>query len=149
MNKKITLFSVIAGLLIGGLAAYANSPTMNQNFDSHTQIVVPVREGSELVKMRASLNLKRSGQYELYFLTDNMIGFNTTGQYDFNSYGLSLMPTSAERVIPEGKTLNLMETMFSQRGMHSMEELKVIRIGKEQTILVAPRYSYLFVTAEK
>ncbi|NOH63451.1 hypothetical protein [Vibrio sp. RE88] len=149
MNKTMTIASVVAGLAIGGVAAYVNSPTMNQNFESRTQVVVPHQEGSELVKMRASLSLKRSGQYELYFLTGNLIGFNTTGNYDFNSYGLSLMPISAEQVIPEGKTLNLMETMFSQRGMHSMEDLKVIRIDKEQTILVAPRYSYLFVTAEK
>ncbi|NOJ23491.1 hypothetical protein [Vibrio coralliilyticus] len=149
MNKAVTITSVLAGLAIGGVAAYVNSPTMNQNFESHTQIVIPKREGSELVKMRASLNLKRSGQYELYFLTGNLVGFNTTGHYDFDSYGLSLMPISAEQVVPEGKKLNIMETMFSQRGMHSMEELKVIRIGKEQTILVAPRYSYLFVTAEQ
>ncbi|MDA0116645.1 hypothetical protein [Vibrio sp. T11.5] len=148
MSKTMAFTSVIAGLAIGGMAAYVNSPTMHQNFESHTKIVVPKIEGSELVNMRASMNLKRSGQYELYFLTGNLVGFNTAGNYHFDSYGLSLMPTSAEQVVPDGKKLNLMETMFSQRGMHSMEDLKVIRIGKAQTILVAPRYSYLFIFAE-
>ncbi|MDN3684693.1 hypothetical protein QW180_18320 [Vibrio sinaloensis] len=58
---------------------------------------------------------------------------------------MSLTPTSSEKVIPEGKKkLSLIEMMFSQRGMHSMEGLTIIPLSDKQMIMVAPRYSYLF-----
>lgn len=144
VNKIICSVSIITGMLVGGLSAYTSSPTMNRSFESKTEIIVPTRQGSENIGLLTQLNFKRSGQYEMYFLTDDLIGFNVSGQYGFSSNGLSLMPSSAERVIPHGKELSIIETMFSQHGMHSMEDLKIIRLDDDNTILVAPRYSYLY-----
>ncbi|WP_341663907.1 hypothetical protein [Vibrio sp.] len=144
MNKKLCIASIISGILVGGLSSYTSSPTMNRSYESKTEIIVPTQQGSEQIGLLTQLNFKRSGQYEMYFLTDDLIGFNVSGRYGFNSNGLSLMPTSADRVIPHGKKLSIMETMFSQHGMHSMEELKIIRLDDDNTILVAPRYSYLY-----
>ncbi|MDN3609849.1 hypothetical protein ACODM8_01050 [Vibrio ostreicida] len=149
MNKAYVIASVAFGLLLGGGAGLVSSPTVSQNFESRTHIVTPTQDGSEKVRLRSSLSLKRSGQYEMYFLTGGLVGFNTAGHYHFSAYGLALMPFNAEQVVPEGKTLSTMETMFSQRGMHSIEDLTIIPYSESQIILVAPRYSYLFSTIEQ
>ncbi|GLT16667.1 hypothetical protein GCM10007938_04430 [Vibrio zhanjiangensis] len=144
MNKKLLIFSVITGILVGGISAYVNSPKMNRSYESKTEIIVSTQSGSESIGLLTQLSFKRSGQYEMYFLTDDLVGFNVSGRYGFSSNGLSLMPSLSERVIPNGKKLSLIETIFSQHGIHSMEELKIIRLDDEKTILVAPRYSYLY-----
>nr|WP_252724494.1 hypothetical protein [Vibrio hepatarius] len=131
---------------MGGVSAYMNSPTINRSYESKTEIVVPTQQGSKHIGLLAQLNFKRSGQYEMYFLTDDLVGFNVSGKYGFSSLGLSLMPTASESIIPQDKKLSIVETMFSQHGIHSMEELKIIRLDDDKTIFVAPRYSYLYTS---
>ncbi|EEX92494.1 hypothetical protein VIA_003139 [Vibrio orientalis CIP 102891 = ATCC 33934] len=80
----------------------------------------------------------------MYFLTDQKVGFNASGDYYFQRHGLSLMPETSEQVIPSKNDASVIDIMFSQRGMHSLEDLKLIPVSDKQMILVAPRYSYLF-----
>lgn len=148
MNKKVLLASIVSGLLVGVLTAYASSPTMKKSFKSKTDIVISDDRGSQLMTMNAGLTLKRSGQYELFFLTDKHVGFNTSGEYLFNSYGLTLLPDATEQVVPADKKLTLIETMLTQRGMHSFEELKIIKLKNKRMILIAPHYSHLFKQEE-
>jgi len=144
VNRKVLLGSVVVGLLVGVLAAFFNSPTMTQSLLSETRLLVKAEQEIHLLEMKASINLKRSGQFELFFLSDEDVGFNSTGEYHFTQHGLSLMPTASEQVLPATKNLTLLETMFAQRGMHSMEDLKMIPYSADKLIIVAPRYSYLF-----
>ena len=146
MNKKLIVVSIVAGCFMGGISAYMNSPTINRSYESKTEIVVPTTQGSKHVGLLAQLNFKRSGQYEMYLLTDDLVGFNVSGKYGFSSFGLSIMPSAAERIVPQDKKLSIVETMFSQHGIHSMEELKIISLDDDKTILVAPRYSYLYTS---
>ncbi|MEZ8103009.1 hypothetical protein [Vibrio bivalvicida] len=144
MNRKVLAGSIASGLIIGALAGGVNSPTITQAFQSETSLLVKSEDNTHLIKMKSAISLKRSGQYEMFFLTEGDVGFNSAGEYHFTRYGLSLMPTTSEQVLPSSQQVSLLETMFSQRGMHSLEELKVIPYSQEQMILVAPRYSYLF-----
>lgn|GEM_PF-1708877 len=144
MNKLVLAGSIVSGLVIGLLAGVVNSPTIAQAFQSETSLLVNSEDNTHLIKMKSTINLKRSGQYEMFFLTEGDVGFNSAGEYHFTRYGLSLMPTTSEQVLPSSQKVSLLETMFSQRGMHSLEELKMIPYSREQMILVAPRYSYLF-----
>ncbi|KLN66964.1 MULTISPECIES: hypothetical protein [Vibrio] len=144
MNRKVLAGSIASGLIIGALAGGVNSPTITQAFQSETSLLVKSEDNIHLIKMKSAISLKRSGQYEMFFLTEGDVGFNSAGEYHFTRYGLSLMPTTSEQVLPSSQQVSLLETMFSQRGMHSLEELKVIPYSQERMILVAPRYSYLF-----
>ncbi|WCP65874.1 hypothetical protein LYZ37_08215 [Vibrio tubiashii] len=144
MNKKILAASIASGLFIGVLAGVVNSPTIAQALQSDTSLLVKSDDNTHIIKMKSAINLKRSGQYEMFFLTEGDVGFNSAGEYHFTRYGLSLMPTTSEQVLPSSQKVSLLETMFSQRGMHSLEELKMIPYSQDQVILVAPRYSYLF-----
>lgn len=148
MNKKIMLASVASGLLIGAMATFVNSPTISQSMVSQTQLLVDTHKSTHVLDLNAGITLKRSGQYEMYFLTDNKVGFNTSGRYQFDHHGLSLMPEQSEQVLPSQQNNSVVETMFSQRGMHSMEDLKVIPLSEQQLIIVAPKYSYLFTKQE-
>ncbi|EGA71216.1 MULTISPECIES: hypothetical protein [Vibrio] len=144
MNKLLIGLSLVSGAAVGAMAAYISSPTVSLNIVSKTSILVPTKQKTEQLNMHATITLKRSGQYEAYFFTDEKVGYNASGNYAFDYHGLSLTPTSSEKVIPEGKKLSLIEMMFSQRGMHSMEGLTIIPLSDKQMIMVAPRYSYLF-----
>ncbi|MFM2590146.1 hypothetical protein [Vibrio sp. TBV020] len=144
MNKKILLACIASGCVVGTLAANVGSPTVYHSLSSETNIVLKSNEGIHLMKMNAGIKLKRSGKYEMYFLTDQKVGFNTSGDYHFQRYGLSLMPESSEQVLPSTNNATIVDIMFSQRGMHSLEDLKRIPLSDSEMILVAPRYSYLF-----
>lgn len=144
MNNKILLASITSGLIVGAFAAEIGSPTVARSLQSETSIVLKSNEGLHLMNMNAGIKLKRSGKYEMYFLTDQKVGFNSSGEYYFQRHGLSLMPETSEQVIPAKNDASVIDIMFSQRGMHSLEDLKLIPLSEEQMILVAPRYSYLF-----
>lgn len=144
MNNKILLASITSGLIVGALAAEIGSPTVARSLQSETSIVLKSNEGLHLMGMNAGIKLKRSGKYEMYFLTDQKVGFNSSGEYYFQRHGLSLMPETSEQVIPAKNDASVIDIMFSQRGMHSLEDLKLIPLSEKQLILVAPRYSYLF-----
>lgn len=144
MNNKILFASIVSGLVVGGLAAEIESPTVSRSLKSETSIVIKSNEGLHLMDLNAGIKLKRSGKYEMYFLTDQKVGFNASGEYYFQRHGLSLMPETSEQVIPSKNDASVIDIMFSQRGMHSLEDLKLIPVSDKQMILVAPRYSYLF-----
>lgn len=144
MNNKILFASIVSGLVVGGLAAEIESPTVSRSLKSETSIVIKSNEGLHLMDLNAGIKLKRSGKYEMYFLTDQKVGFNASGDYYFQRHGLSLMPETSEQVIPSKNDASVIDIMFSQRGMHSLEDLKLIPVSDKQMILVAPRYSYLF-----
>lgn len=144
MNKFLIGFSLATGAVVGTMAAFVSSPTLSLHMVSNTSILVPTQQKTEQLNMHATITLKRSGQYEAYFFTDEKVGYNASGNYTFDYHGLSLTPSLSEKVIPEGKKLSLIEMMFSQRGMHSMEGLTIIPLSDKERILVAPRYSYLF-----
>ncbi|WP_117232833.1 hypothetical protein [Vibrio maerlii] len=144
MNKKILFACVASGLIVGVLAASLSSPTVSHEMQSDTKLLVKADKKMNLVELNSSINLKRSGLFDMYFLTKQGFGFNSAGHYQFNRHGLSLIPESSEQVLPTPEDASLLEMMFSQRGMHSMEELKIIPVSEQQMVIVAPKYSYLF-----
>lgn len=149
MNRTVLLASIAAGAVVGVLAAAVSSPTVNRALQSDTNIVVKTDRVTELIPLNAGLKLKRSGLFEMYFLTDEKVGFNSSGSYHFSRHGLSLMPENSKQVVPSEHDANVVDLMFSQRGMHSLEDIEIIPYSADAMILVAPRYSYFFTNTEQ
>ncbi len=149
MNRTILLASIASGVVVGGMAAAVSSPTVDRSLQSATNIVVETDRSTELIPLRAGLKMKRSGQFEMYFLTDEKVGFNSSGSYYFSRHGLSLMPEKSEQVLPSEHNASVVDLMFSQRGMHSLEDIEIIPYSADAMILVAPRYSYFFTNTDQ
>ncbi|WP_039985431.1 hypothetical protein [Vibrio owensii] len=149
-NKwAMVAFSIVLGSLIGSLVAYLTSMGPKGTFHSISAAIVevPNKEECVLETPRVELQLGGGQQYEVhYYMPEDELGFTALGKYEYVGSRLSLQPLYHEKLLPE-RVLTFREKIMVANGtLLSNDKLCVIKVSKDEFLLVTPYRIIQFCT---